>query len=124
MFDKDAEVLNARLSDEIFLPAEFLRDLRRIYAYNMFDSMNEKVETKKTEQQEKNERFFKDYRLYDEMVNLRQKWKFLQAALTTVYFPGKKEISLDKILTFLEYRHVYIDEEKLSKQFENIFLLV
>jgi len=39
------------------------------------------------------------------LINLRQKWTFLQAALTTVYFPSKKDISLDKILTFLEYRH-------------------
>jgi len=49
--------------------------------------------------------FFDDYRYYNELINLRQKWTFLQAALTTVYFPAKKDISLDKILTFLEYRH-------------------
>jgi hypothetical protein len=54
----------------------------------------------------KNERFFENYRYYDELINLREKWTFLQAALTTVYFPAKKDISLDKILTFLEYRHV------------------
>ena len=56
--------------------------------------------------QHKNERFFDNYRYYNELINLREKWKFLQAALTSVYFPSKKDISLDKILTFLEYRHV------------------
>jgi len=56
--------------------------------------------------QYKNERFFENYRYYNELINLREKWTFLQGALTTVYFPKKKDISLDKILTFLEYRHV------------------
>jgi hypothetical protein len=40
------------------------------------------------------------------LIYLREKWTFLQPALTTVYFPRKKDITLDKILTFLEYRHV------------------
>ena len=53
-----------------------------------------------------NERFFDNYRYYDELIQLRQKWTFLQAALTTIYFPAKKDIALDQILTFVEYRHV------------------
>ena len=81
-------------------------DLRRKYAYNMFDSMTSPMVKETTEIQRKSEKFFDDYRYYHELVNLRQKWTFLQAALTTVYFPAKKDISLDKILTFLEYRHV------------------
>lgn len=56
--------------------------------------------------QSNSENFFDDYRYYKELINLRQKWSFFQAALTTVYYPQKKDISLDKILTFLEYRHV------------------
>jgi hypothetical protein len=80
-------------------------DLRRKYAYNMFDKMTPKIDKQPTDLQRKNETFFDDYRYYNELINLRQKWTFLQAALTTVYFPSKKDISLDKILTFLEYRH-------------------
>lgn len=81
-------------------------DLRRKYAYNMFDKMTSNMDNLQSEFQRKNEVFFDDYRYYNELINLRQKWTFLQAALTTVYVPAKKDISLDKILTFLEYRHV------------------
>jgi hypothetical protein len=104
-FDKDAELLNSKLKNEIFLPADMMLDLRRKYAYNMFDKLTPNMENKVTDLQRKNEIFFDDYRYYHELINLRQKWTFLQAALTTVYFPAKKDISLDKILTFLEYRH-------------------
>lgn len=104
-FDKDAETLQSKLNEETFLPADIMIDLRKKYAYNMFDSLSQMIETNPTENQRLNEKFFDDYRFYHEMINLRQKWTFLQAALTTVYYPGKKEISLDKILTFLEYRH-------------------
>jgi len=104
-FDKDAEILSLKLKDQIFLPADAMLDLRRKYAYNMFDQIIPKMENQITDIQRKNETFFDDYRYYHELINLRQKWTFLQAALTTVYFPAKKDISLDKILTFLEYRH-------------------
>jgi len=69
----------------------------------------------------KTEGFFENYRYYDELINLRQKWTFLQAALTTVYFPGKKDFSLDKILTFLEYRHVSLIIEFISDLNKNEF---
>ncbi len=105
-FDKDAELLNLKLKDQVFLPADTMLDLRRKYAYNMFDENTTNTENQATDLQRKNETFFDDYRYYNELINLRQKWTFLQAALTTVYFPAKKDISLDKILTFLEYRHV------------------
>jgi len=104
-FDKDAEYLNAQLRDEVFLPADSMLDYRRKYAYNMFEKMTPTMEKQPTDLQMKNEKFFDDYRYYEELINLRQKWTFLQAALTTVYFPAKKDISLDKVLTFLEYRH-------------------
>lgn len=104
-FDKDAEVLNSKLVEQIFLPADVMLDMRRKYAYNMFDPLTSPMEHHSTESQRKNEKFFDDYRYYHELINLRQRWTFLQAALTTVYFPAKKDISLDKILTFLEYRH-------------------
>ena len=71
----------------------------------MFDETSSKLIVKN---QVKNEKFFENYRYYDELINLREKWTFLQPALTTVYFPAKKDISLDTILTFLEYRHVRI----------------
>ncbi|CAF1082585.1 unnamed protein product [Didymodactylos carnosus] len=105
-FDNDKNLLQEKLDGNIFLTADVIMDLRKKYAYNMFDhvgKINEKSNV--TEQQTKNEIFFSNYRFYDELINLRQKWTFLQAALTTVYFPSKKDISLDKILTFLEYRH-------------------
>jgi hypothetical protein len=105
-FDKDAELLNSKLNNQIFLPADNMLDLRRKYAYNMFDQITPLMDVQTTDTQRQNEKFFDDYRYYDELINLRQKWTFLQAALTTVYFPAKKDISLDKILTFLEYRHV------------------
>jgi len=104
-FDKDAELLNSKLKNQIFLSADVMLDLRRKYAYNMFDKYIPKMETKPSDLQRQTEVFFDDYRYYHELINLRQKWTFLQAALTTVYFPAKKDISLDKILTFLEYRH-------------------
>jgi copper chaperone CopZ len=104
-FDKDAELLNSKIQNQIFLPADTMLDLRRKYAYNMFDKMISNMENTATDSQRKNEVFFDDYRYYHELINLRQKWTFLQAALTTVYVPAKKDISLDKILTFLEYRH-------------------
>jgi len=104
-FDKDADLLNSKLKNEIFLPADTMLDLRRKYAYNMFDKITSNTENQSTDLQRKNEIFFDDYRYYNELINLRQKWTFLQAALTTVYFPAKKDIALDKILTFLEYRH-------------------
>jgi len=85
-------------------------ELRRKYAYNMFDTSSSSsmlmIKSEGIDNQNKNERFFENYRYYNELINLRDKWTFLQAALTTVYFPRKKDISLDKILTFLEYRHV------------------
>lgn len=87
-------------------------DLRRKYAYNMFDQITTTIEQSPTDVQRQNEIFFNDYRFYNELINLRQKWTFLQAALTTVYYPAKKDISLDKILTFLEYRHVYLTKLK------------
>lgn len=65
----------------------------------------------------KNERFFDQYRFYRELIKLRQKWTFLQPALTTVYFPKKKNITLDQILTFLEYRHVS-EEENFTFEFQ------
>ncbi|CAF1106581.1 unnamed protein product [Adineta ricciae] len=106
-FDKDAEMLNSKLSRQIFLPASQTLELRRKYAYNMFDRspLTTTTKSKCDDHQHKNEEFFKDYRYYDELINLRQKWTFLQGALTTVYFPGRKDFSLDKIITFLEYRH-------------------
>jgi hypothetical protein len=103
-FDKDAEVLNSKLSRQMFLPAAKILELRQKYAYNMFDTSSSINQCKDI--QRKHEKFFENYRYYDELINLREKWTFLQAALTTVYFPAKKDISLDKILTFLEYRHV------------------
>lgn len=104
-FDKDFQILNSKLTEQTFLPADQMLDLRQKYAYNMFDSISVPVEAATTVQQAENEKFFNDYRFYHELINLRQKWTFFQAALTTVYFPAKKDISLDKILTFLEYRH-------------------
>ncbi|CAF1170311.1 unnamed protein product [Adineta ricciae] len=104
-FDKDADYLNSQMKDEIFLSADAMLAYRRKYAYNMFDKMTPSLERQATELQMKNEKFFDDYRYYENLVNLREKWTFLQAALTTVYFPAKKDISLDKVLTFLEYRH-------------------
>ncbi|CAF0801170.1 unnamed protein product [Rotaria sp. Silwood1] len=104
-FDKDAQLLNSKLSRRIFLPADIILDLRRKYAYNMFDKSSSIIKSDCNIIQRKNERFFENYRYYNELISLRQKWTFLQAALTTVYFPAKKDISLDKILTFLEYRH-------------------
>jgi hypothetical protein len=104
-FDQDANFLKSKLSRQIFLPANTISELRRKYAYNMFDTSSRKME-KGQDIQRKNERFFENYRYYYELINLRQKWTFLQAALTTVYFPRKKDITLDQILTFLEYRHV------------------
>ncbi|UJR23047.1 hypothetical protein I4U23_026073 [Adineta vaga] len=104
-FDKDADYLNSQIKDEIFLSADTMLDYRRKYTYNMFDKMTPIMEKQATDVQSKNEKFFDDYRYYEDLVNLRQKWTFLQAALTTVYFPAKKDISLDKVLTFLEYRH-------------------
>ncbi len=120
-FDKDADILNSKLKSQIFLPADVMLDLRRKYAYNMFDLMTPKTINQATDSQRKNEVFFDDYRYYNELINLRQKWTFLQAALTTVYFPAKKDISLDKILTFLEYRHVC--QRKKDKIFISHFYL-
>ena len=88
------------MSRRIFLPARTLVELRAKYAYNMFDASSTVAIPRA------NERFFDSYRYYDELIQLRQKWTFLQAALTTIYFPAKKDISLDQILTFVEYRHV------------------
>lgn len=105
-FDNDAQLLDSKLKSQVFIPADVMLDLRRKYAYNMFDSMTPKMEEQPTDSQRKNEQFFDDYRHYSDLINLRQKWTFLQAALTTVYYPAKKDISLDKVLTFLEYRHV------------------
>ncbi|CAF3032934.1 unnamed protein product [Rotaria sp. Silwood2] len=104
-FDKDSVLLESKIKEEIFLPADIMLDLRHKYAYNMFDKIVPIMENKANEIQRKNEIFFDDYRHYKELINLRQKWTFFQAALTTVYYPMKKDISLDKILTFLEYRH-------------------
>lgn len=104
-FDKDFDVLKTKLTEQQFLPADQMLDLRQKYAYNMFDSISIPSKSEATNEQIENEKFFADYRYYQELVNLRQRWTFLQAALTTVYFPAKKDISLDKILTFLEYRH-------------------
>ncbi|CAF0933219.1 unnamed protein product [Rotaria sordida] len=105
LFDKDSDLLESKLKNDIFLPADIMLNLRHKYAYNMFDKITSIIETKSTELQHKNEIFFDDYRYYKELINLRRKWAFFQAALTTVYYPMKKDISLDKILTFLEYRH-------------------
>ncbi|CAF1126256.1 unnamed protein product [Rotaria sordida] len=105
-FDKDAQLLNSKLSRRIFLSADIILELRRKYAYNMFDTSSSiTIKSDCNVIQHKNERFFENYHYYNELINLRQKWVFLQPALTTVYFPAKKDISLDKILTFLEYRH-------------------
>ncbi|UJR25855.1 hypothetical protein I4U23_007205 [Adineta vaga] len=129
-FDKDAEMLNSKLTRQIFLPADQTLELRRQYAYNMFDASSSSLIINKSEcneRQDKNEEFFKDYRFYDELINLRQKWTFLQGALTTVYFPGRKDFSLDKIITFLEYRHVrsslgkLCDHLSITNQSENEF---
>ena len=102
----------------MFLPAAKLLELRQKYAYNMFDTSSRINQCKDI--QRKNERFFENYRYYDELINLREKWTFLQAALTTVYFPAKKDISLDKILTFLEYRHVSLVITSLFCYLRNI----
>ena len=48
-FDKDAEVLNSKLKNEIFLPADVMMDLRRKYAYNMFDEMTPKMANQPTD---------------------------------------------------------------------------
>jgi hypothetical protein len=73
----------------------------------MFDTLSRKnIKSEGHNIQLKSERFFDNYRYYHELMHLRQKWTFLQPALTTVYYPRKKDITLDKILTFLEYRHV------------------
>jgi len=115
-YDKDAQLLESKLKRNVFLEAAEIHELRKKYAYNMFDSavvghnsdaglLSSNQLTKRTAQQKENEKFFANYCYYDELINLRQKWTFLQAALTTVYYPAKKDISLDKILTFLEYRH-------------------
>jgi hypothetical protein len=106
-FDQDATFLKSKLSRQIFLPADTISELRRKYAYNMFDTLSRKnIKSEGHNIQLKSERFFDNYRYYHELMHLRQKWTFLQPALTTVYYPRKKDITLDKILTFLEYRHV------------------
>lgn len=64
------------------------------------------------------DRFFDHYRHFEEMMCLREKWPFLQDALTTVYFTATKNISLDQILTLLEYRHVN------SSQVQNLKLVL
>ena len=118
-------MLNSKLSRQIFLPANQTLELRRKYAYNMFDrspltTTTTTTKSKCDDHQHKNEEFFKDYRYYDELINLRHKWTFLQGALTTVYFPGRKDFSLDKIITFLEYRHVSffrVDIASLNRQY-------
>ncbi|CAF3344742.1 unnamed protein product [Rotaria socialis] len=105
-FDKDSGLLEMQLQNEIFLSADTILELRHKYAYNMFDTPSAStMENRANEIQRKNEVFFEDYRLYKELINLREKWTFFRPALTTVYFPQKKDISLDKVLTFLEYRH-------------------
>lgn len=103
-FDTDADYLQSKLSRQILLPANIISHYRRTYAYNMFDSPTTLSMT--INRSNENERFLDDYRYYHQLISLRQKWIFLQPALTTVYFPKKKNITLDQILTFLEYRHV------------------
>jgi len=99
-FDKDAKLLNSNLSQQILLPANTTLELRHKYAYNMFDTSSSSMEIIKADC-----KFFDNYRYYNELINLRKQWTFLQPALTTVYFPGRKDILLDEILIFLEYRH-------------------
>ncbi|CAF2870891.1 unnamed protein product [Rotaria sp. Silwood2] len=119
-----AQLLNSKLSRRIFLPADIILELGRKYAYNMFDKLSSIYKSDCYVIQRKSERFIENYRYYNELINLRQKWIFLQAALTTFYFPAKKGISLDKILTFLEYRHAYnftyINETSIEKTDETI----
>ena len=103
-----------------------MMDMRRKYAYNMFDGQTPKSDeltaAAATDRQRKNEGFIDNYRHYSELINLRQKWTFFQAALTTVYYPAKKDISLDKILTFLEYRHV-CSSKIINEKFTSILFL-
>jgi len=72
-----------------------------------------------TEEQKQNEQFFQNYRLYDQLINLRLKWSFLSPALTTCYYPAKKEFSMDKVLTFLEFRH-----DRILENYQNHLLAI
>ena len=98
-FDHDANILHSNLAQKNFLSAKTLVDYRQRYAYNMFEPSRTLTFN--------NDSFFSDYRYFNELLHLRHKWTFLQDALTTVYYPNKQShVSLDQILTFLEYRHV------------------
>ncbi|CAF0866163.1 unnamed protein product [Didymodactylos carnosus] len=107
IFDKDFELLQTHYNEEKFLSSKQLCELRSSYAANMFEQRKNDQSTipTQTEEQKENEIFFKNYRLYKDLLNLREKWSFLKPAMTTSYHPDKKEFTLDKVLTFLEYRH-------------------
>lgn len=100
-FDQDAVDLQTNLSQQICLSASTLVTLRRQYAFNMFNNQTESMRIYENQR----DQFFDNYRHFEEMMCLREKWPFLQDALTTVYFTATKKISLDQILTLLEYRH-------------------
>jgi len=85
-FDKDAELLNTKLKNEIFLPADTMLDLRRKYAYNMFDKYIPKMETKPSDLQRQTEVFFDDYRYYHELINLRQKMDISSSCINNCLF--------------------------------------
>ncbi|CAF3745953.1 unnamed protein product [Rotaria magnacalcarata] len=70
-FDKAAAVFSSKLSRQILLPADTILNLRRKYAYNMFDTSSSSSTIIKSD------------------CNANR---------------PKKDISLDKIFTFLEYR--------------------
>ncbi|CAF4208754.1 unnamed protein product, partial [Rotaria magnacalcarata] len=70
-FDKAAAVFSSKLSRRILLPADTILNLRRKYAYNMFDTSSSSSTIIKSD------------------CNANR---------------PKKDISLDKIFTFLEYR--------------------
>ncbi|CAF0951126.1 unnamed protein product [Didymodactylos carnosus] len=112
IYDNEIKNIDEFLDHKRFLGASRMSVLRKLYGYNMFyDNIHDEKNSSKlmvpvvSQQQRENEKFFGNYRYYDELINLREKWPFLQRALTTVYFPARKDISLDKIITFLEYRH-------------------
>jgi len=75
--------------------------------------------TSLTDEQKQNELFFQNYRLYEDLINLRLKWSFLSPALTTCYYPAKKEFSMDKVLTFLEFRH-----DRILENYQNHLLAI
>lgn len=117
-FLDDENLLNSNIEKNLCLPASTLLDFRRRYVSNMFDEI---LPLKTEIPKNSTEIFFDNYRLYKEMMQIRQRWNFFHAALTSVYFTSRKQISLDEILTFSEYRHDrvmenYLDEKSTEKE--------